>query len=125
MDENSIAKDVVNACYEIHKELGPGLLESVYEEILTGMIVDLGYKVKRQSSIPVLFRGKEFKLGFRADLIISDILLLELKSIEQTKLVHYKQTLTYIKLLDIRLGLLINFNVAYIRDGIKRIVNNL
>ena len=125
MDENSISRDVVNASFEMHKELGPGLLESVYEEILSGLLLELGYEVKRQVPIPVEFRGKEYKLGFRADLIINEMVLVELKSIEHLKPVHFKQTLTYIKMCDLCLGLLINFNVALIKDGIKRVVNNL
>lgn len=125
MDENSIAKDVVNVCFEIHKELGPGLLESVYEEILTGLLIEHGYDAKRQAPIPIEFRGKLYELGFRADLIIEDLVLIELKSIEQLNPVHFKQTLTYIKMCNIHLGLLVNFNVPFIRDGIRRVVNNL
>ena len=125
MIENEIAKDIVNVCYEIHRELGPGLFESVYEEILYGILSDMGYDVKRQYPIPVIFRGKNYNLGFRADLIINDSVLIELKSIEKLNPVHHKQTITYVKLLGVKLGLLINFNVDYIRNGIKRIVNNL
>ena len=125
MYENEIAKEVVNVCYEIHRELGPGLFESVYEEILFGILSEMDYEVKRQFPVPVVFRGIEYSLGFRSDLIINNTILIELKSVERIAPVHYKQTLTYLKLLDIKLGLLINFNVAYIRDGIKRIVNDL
>lgn len=100
--------------------LSYGLFESVYEEILAGILTDLGYDVKRQYPIPVLFRGKQYNIGFRADLIINDSVLIELKSIENLNPVHFKQTITYVKL-----GLLINFHVAYIRDRLKRIVNNL
>ena len=125
MRENEIAKDVVNACYEIHRELGSGLFESVYEEVLWDVLTELGYKVYRQVPVPVVFKGKEYGLGFRADLIVEDKVMVELKSVEKLQPVHFKQAMTYLKLLDLRLGLLINFNVSNIGEGIKRIANNL
>ena len=94
MIENEIAKDIVNVCYEIHRELGPGLFESVYEEILYGILSDMVYYVFRQYPIPVIFRGKNYNLGFRADLIINDSVLIELKSIEKLNPVHHKVTNT-------------------------------
>jgi len=125
MRENEIAKDVVNACYEIHRELGSGLFESVYEEVLWDILLEIGYSIKRQVPVPIVFRGKEYGLGFRADFIIEDTILVELKSVEKLTAVHFKQAMTYLKLLDLRLGLLINFNVGNIGEGIKRIANNL
>jgi GxxExxY protein len=125
MNENDIAKVVVNVCYQIHRELGPGLFESVYEEILYEILIDMGYSVKRQYPIPVIYKGKHYNLGFRADLIINDSVLIELKSVDKLHHVHFKQTLTYVKLSNLKLGLLINFNEALVKDGIKRIVNNL
>jgi len=125
MTENDIAKIIVNACYEIHVELGPGLLESVYEEILFYELTNQGLKVERQKDIPVFWKGVEMGIGFRADLVVEDKVIVELKSVKEISPVHSKQLLTYLKVTDCKLGLLVNFNVELIRDGIKRIVNNL
>ena len=125
MHENEIAREIVNIAFAIHKELGPGLLESVYEEVTYKLLVDAGFNVRSQISVPITFRDIYINTGFRADLIVEDKVLIELKSVELLNPVHYKQVLTYLKLLDIKLGLLINFNVPYIREGIKRIVNGL
>jgi GxxExxY protein len=125
MNENEIAGIIVNASYNIHVELGPGLLESVYEEVLYYELIKQGLKVERQKGIPVLWREKKMELGFRADLIVEDKVIVELKSIEAIAPVHKKQLLTYLKLTDLKLGLLINFNVPLIKNGITRIVNKL
>lgn len=125
MNENEIAKIVVDICYQIHKELGPGLFESVYEEILYFELVKYGFSVERQKAIPVIWRTKKMNLGFRADLIVNSKLIIEIKSVEFINPIHPKQLLTYLKLTKMKLGLLINFNEAYIKDGIKRIVNGL
>ena len=125
MTENEISKIVVNICYNIHVKLGPGLLESVYEEILFTELIDKGLSVSRQQKIPVYWKGKEIKIAFRADLIVDDKLIIEIKSVEMLSKVHYKQLMTYLKITDINLGLLINFNESLIKNGIKRIVNNL
>jgi GxxExxY protein len=125
MTENDIAKIIVDACYEIHVELGPGLLESVYEEILFYELTNQGLKVERQKDIPVFWKGVEMGIGFRADLVVEDKVIVELKSVKEISPVHSKQLLTYLKVTDCKLGLLVNFNVELIRDGIKRIVNNL
>ncbi len=125
MNENELSKIIVNACYNIHVTLGPGLLESVYEEILFYELTSLGLKVERQKPIPVVWKGKKMELGFRADLIVEDKIIIELKSVEAIAPVHPKQVLTYLKITGIKLGLLINFNEKLIKDGITRIVNRL
>jgi len=125
MTENEIAKIVVDACYHIHTRLGPGLLESVYESVLEYELKKRGLRVMRQVAIPIVYDDISFDEGFRADLIVEDKVILELKSVEQTAPVHRKQVLTYIKLTDRRLGLLINFGSPLIKDGITRLVNKL
>jgi GxxExxY protein len=125
MTENEIARLVVNAAYQVHTALGPGLLESVYEVALAHECHKAGLRVVRQQPIPVCYDGIAFEEGFRADLVIEDKLLVELKSVEELAPVHKKQLLTYLRLTDKRLGLLINFGAALIKDGIKRIVNGL
>ena len=118
-----IAKDVVDASMKLHMALGPGLLESVYTVILQKKLQERGYKVEREVPIPVEYEGLQFELGFRADLIINGCFIVELKSVEKLAPVHAKQLLTYLKVTDIRLGLLINFGEALLKDGIKRIAN--
>ncbi len=125
MNENEIAKIIVNTCYKIHVEMGPGLLESVYEEILHVELLNKGLEVERQKGIPVYWNNRKMNLGFRADLIVQSKVVVELKSVEQIAAVHPKQVLTYLKLTNLKLGLLINFNVPLIKNGITRIVNNL
>jgi iron complex transport system substrate-binding protein len=107
----------------MHVEIGPGLLESVYEAVLERLLQKQGLKVTRQQSIPIEVMGLSINEGFRADLIVDDLLLIELKSVEQLAPVHSKQVLTYLRLLDLPLGLLINFGAATFREGCKRIVN--
>jgi len=123
--ENEIATIVVDACFQIHKRLGPGLLESVYETVLEHELKRRGLHVSRQTSIPIRYRDIHFDEGFRADLIVEDKVILELKSVESTAPVHRKQVLTYLKLTDLKLGLLINFGSRLIKDGITRLVNRL
>ena len=125
MDENEIAKTVVQAAFEIHSELGPGLLESVYEVVLCDALRRQGLTVDRQRPIPIVFRGIHFDEGFRADLIVNDCVLVELKSVEALVNLHKKQVLTYLRLTGLRLGLLINFNALLIKDGIRRIANGM
>lgn len=125
MTENELATTVVGLCLKIHKSLGPGLLESVYEEILCYELSKLGFNFKRQQGIIVKYEEVKMDMGFRADIIIENKLIIEIKSVEILAPVHHKQLLTYLRLTDIKLGLLINFNVDLIKDGIKRIVNNL
>lgn len=125
MTENEISKIIVNTAYQIHVELGPGLLESVYEEILYSELIAQNLKVERQKAIPLVWKNNKMSLGFRADLIVNQKVLIELKSVEKIAPVHPKQVLTYLKLTDLKLGLLINFNEALIKNGITRIVNNI
>lgn len=125
MKENEIAKMVVQAALDLHKELGPGLLESVYEVLLASMLRELGLEVERQKPIAICFRGKSFDEGFRADLVVENAVLVELKSVEALARVHRKQVLTYLRLSDLKLGLLINFGGELLRGNIERIVNNL
>jgi GxxExxY protein len=125
MTENELSKIIVNLCYKIHVELGPGLFESVYEEILYYELVQMGLEVSRQKRIPVIWKNMEFNLSFRADLIVENKVLIEIKSIECIAPVHQKQVLTYLRLANLKLGLLINFNEELIKNGITRIVNRL
>ena len=125
MTENEIAKIVVDAAYHIHRRLGPGLLESVYEVILAYALSSRGLNVERQAPVPIVFDGIKFDEGFRADLIVEDKVIVELKSVEKIAPVHKKQLLTYLRLADKRLGLLINFGASLIKDGIFRVANRL
>jgi GxxExxY protein len=125
MSENDLSKIIVDCAYQIHTRLGPGLLESVYEEIMYHELQMKGLRVERQKGIPVIWENIKMELGFRADLIVEKKVIIELKSVEILAPVHPKQLLTYLKLTGIKLGLLINFNEILIKDGIIRIVNNL
>jgi len=123
--ENEIAREIVDAVFHIHTALGPGLLETVYEVVLARELEKRGLSVIRQQPVPIVFGDLRFDEGFRADLIVEDKVIVELKSVEQIAPVHKKQLLTYLRLADKRLGLLINFGSAVIKDGISRIVNGL
>lgn len=125
MTENDIAREVVDAALTVHRALGPGLLESVYEAALAYELRERGLGVQRQVSIPIRYRNVIFDEGFRADLIVGGKIIVEVKSVERTAPVHGKQLLTHLRLSDLRLGLLINFNVELIKNGIKRVVNGL
>ena len=125
MTENEIAKELVDAAYHVHKRLGPGLLESVYETVLAYELKKRGLKVERQMLVAIVFEGIKFDEGFRADIIVEDKVIVELKSVEKVMPVHKKQLLTYLRLANKRLGLLINFGAELIRDGISRVVDGL
>ncbi len=125
MIENELARIIVNVAFNIHSKLGPGLLESVYEEIMYHELTKLGLLVERQKSLPVVWDTLKLDIGFRADLIVEQKVIVELKSVEKVIAVHPKQLLTYLKITNCKLGLLINFNEAFIKNGITRIVNNL
>ena len=116
---------VVDAAYKVHTTLGPGLLESVYEAVLAYELGCRGLRVERQKVGPVVYDQVRLDVGFRADLVVEDVMILELKSLEATLPVHKKQLLTYLRLADKRLGLLINFGAARIKDGITRVANRL
>lgn len=123
MTENEIAKVVVNAAYQVHKELGPGLLESVYEHCLAYELAEEGLSVKQQAPLPVTYKDITIDCGFRPDLWIENKLIIEVKAVEVLNDVHMAQILTYLKLTDNKLGLLINFNTSLIKNGIKRVIN--
>ena len=125
MTENEIAKEVVDAAYKIHKQVGPGLLETAYEALLVYELKKRGLRVVVQQPIPIMYESVQVEIGFRADLIVEDKVIIELKSVEQVAVVYKKQLLTYLRLADKRLGLLINFGEARIQNGITRIVNGL
>ncbi|HVI49468.1 MAG TPA: GxxExxY protein [Chitinophaga sp.] len=125
MTENEISKEIVDVCYNIHKQYGPGLFESVYEELLTYEIEKRKLKVSRQEGVKLIHDKLILDKAFRADLIIENKVIIEIKSVEELKDLYYKQVLTYLKLTDLRLGLLINFNVSLIKNGIHRVVNKL
>lgn len=125
MTENEIAAKVMDASFLIHRELCPGLLESVYEAVLTKQLTDMGLTVERQVPVPIHFQGEAFDEGFRADLIVEKKLIVELKSVERLQPVHSKQLLTYLRLTGYRLGLLINFGENLLKDGFKRVANGL
>jgi GxxExxY protein len=125
MTENEISKIVVDCAYKVHTTLGSGLLESVYEKVLAHEIEKNGLRVDRQIAMKVQYEDIVFDEGYRADLIVENKVIIELKSVDALAPVHYKQLLTYLRLADKRLGLLINFNEALIKDGIHRVANGL
>ena len=125
MKENDISYDIRGAAFSIHNELGPGLLESVYETALAYELEQKGYDVKRQVGIPMFFKEIKFDVGFRLDLLVNDLVIIEVKSVENLHDVHHKQLLTYLKLSNKKLGLLINFNSSSLKSSITRIVNKL
>src|SRR5580658_1626029 len=125
MTENTIAREIVDAAFRIHTTLGPGLLESVYDAVLAYELAQRGLQTVSQQAIPVVYGTIRIDIGFRADLIVEDRVIVEIKSVEALAPVHKKQLLTYLRLADKRLGLLINFHVAFIKEGIARVVNGL
>lgn len=125
MDENEIARQVMDAAFDIHRNLGPGLMETVYEVVLAKALGDMGLAVERQVTVPVTYKGMAFNEGFRADLIVENKVIVEIKSVESLRPVHGKQLLTYLRLTGCRLGLLINFGENLLKDGFKRVVNGL
>ncbi|MEJ2009520.1 MAG: GxxExxY protein [Acidobacteriota bacterium] len=125
MTENEIATQIVDAAYKIHTTLGPGLLESVYEAVLAEELSRRNLRVVRQQAIPVVYENVHLEVGFRADLIVEGKVIIEVKSVDGIAPVHKKQLLTYLRLTDKRLGILINFDVELIKDGVTRVVNRL
>jgi len=124
MEIDEISAAVVDACVAIHMELGPGLLESVYELVLAGELQERGFKVDRQKPIDICFRGKHHQAAFRIDLLVEDRLVLEIKSVENLHRSHAKQLLTYLRLTGQPVGLLLNFAGATMKEGIRRVVND-
>lgn len=125
MSINEISGAIIDAAITIHSELGPGLLESVYEVVLAHELKERGLAVERQVAIPIEYRGIRFDEGYRLDLLVEDQVIVEIKSINDITDVHKKQLLTYLRLKDKRLGLLLNFNVNLMKQGITRIANGL
>ena len=125
MDENQIAKSIVDCCYRIHTTLGPGLLESVYLEVLLYELKKSDLRCAKEIGLAIQYDGIKLDPGFRADLIVEERVIVELKAIEKVLPVHKKQLMTYLKLSGLKLGLLVNFNVGLIKDGIERVVNGL
>ena len=123
--ENEVAKQIVDAAYHVHTNLGPGLLESAYEAVLAYELEKRGLRTVRQQAVPIVYQGTRIERGFRADLIVEDNVIVEIQSVEAIAPVHNKQLWTHLRLADNRLGLLINFNVALIKDGITRIANGM
>jgi GxxExxY protein len=121
-DYDRLTESIIGAAIDVHRELGPGLLESAYEVCLEYELLSRGFKVQRQLMIPVLYRGLNIEAGFRADLLVNDLILIELKAIDRLEKIHEAQMLTYLKLMNLKLGLLMNFNVKLITEGIKRMV---
>nr|WP_315417746.1 GxxExxY protein [uncultured Pedobacter sp.] len=125
MDENDISYQIRGAIFTVYNALGPGLLESVYETVLTYVLTKNGLDVKQQVKLPVVFEGITLDAGYRIDLLINDLVIIEVKSVETLAPVHHKQVLTYLKLSGLRLGLLVNFNSSNISQSIWRKVNGL
>ena len=123
MTENQVTGEIIDSCIKIHRKLGPGLLESVYESVLAFELRTRGFDVALQVPVQVCYEGINLEVGFRCDMIVNDLVIVELKSVENVLPVHKKQLLTYLRLTGKRLGLLINFNCELMKDGIVRIVN--
>lgn len=125
MNENDITGAILDCSIHLHRELGPGLFESVYEEVLSYELEKRGFTVERQRGVEVEWDGHNMGLGFRADLIVNSKVIIELKSVEKLQQVHFKQLQTYLQLTEMKVGLLINFNEALLKNGFHRVVNGL
>ena len=125
MTENELSYKIIGVALEIHKNIGPGLLESAYENALAFELNELGLEVRQQVPMPFIYKEVKQDVGYRIDLIVENKVLVEIKSVENLAPVHYAQTLTYLKLSGLKLGLLINFNTKTLKEGIHRIANNL
>ena len=125
MIENELSYDIIGTSIKLYKNLGPGLLESTYECALAYDLRELGLNVKQQVSMPFLYKEIKMEVGYRIDLLVEDLVIIEIKSVETLAPVHYSQILTYLKLSKLKLGLLINFNCLLLKSGIHRIANNL
>jgi GxxExxY protein len=121
---DQISGEILDTSIRLHRELGPGLLESVYETVLAGKLIASGYRVERQKTVDILFEGQRFDGAFRIDLLVEDSVLVEIKSVERLNAAHAKQLITYLRLTKQPLGLLVNFGGATLKEGFKRLVNN-
>ena len=125
LEENRIAREVVDAALKLHRHFGPGIYESVYEPVLIYELAKRSLTTRRQTPVPLVYEGITFDIGFKTDVVVNDLVILELKSVEKLEPVHFKQLLTYLRLTRLRLGLLINFGENLLKDGIHRVVNEL
>ena len=125
MTENELSNIVIGEAIKVHSQLGPGLLESVYHECLFYKLLKTGMIIERQKPIPLIFEEVRLECGFRCDILVENKLIIEIKAVEALNDIHLAQVLTYLKLTNVKLGLLMNFNVLKLKDGIKRVVNNL
>ena len=125
MVENDLSQIIIGCAIKVHTVLGPGLLESAYEECLYYELVKEGLKVEKQKALPLIYEEIKLEVGYRLDLIVEEKVIIEIKACEGLNDIHLAQVLTYLKLSNVKLGLLINFNVTRVKDGIKRVVNNL
>jgi len=125
MTENELSRIVFDCALKVHQSLGPGLLESAYEECLFYELKKMGLSVEKQKPLPLIYEEVKLDVGYRIDIIVENKLIVEIKSVEALNDVHFAQLLTYLKLTSCKLGLLINFNVSLIKNGVKRVVNNL
>ncbi len=125
MEINALSKEIIGAALQVHRALGPGLLESAYEACLAHELATRELRFERQRPIPLTYSGQLIEVGFRADLVVEDAILLELKSVERLQPIHVAQVLTYLKLAGLQLALLINFNVTILQHGIRRVVLGL
>ena len=125
MTENELSRIVFDCALKVHQSLGPGLLESAYEECLFYELKKTGLNVEKQKPLPLIYKEVRLDVGYRIDIIVENKLIIEIKSVEALNDVHFAQLLTYLKLTNCKLGLLINFNVSLIKNGVKRVVNNL
>ena len=125
LKEDELSNEIIGAAIEVHRNLGPGLLESAYEECLCYEFVNRGIKYERQKLLPVAYKGTKLDCGYRLDVVVNDLVVLELKAVDQIQPIHSAQLLTYLKLSNLKLGILINFNVTVLKSGIKRSVNEL
>ena len=125
MDENPLSREVIGAAIEVHRVLGPGLLESAYERALEQELLLRGFHVERQKPVSLVYKGIALGDAFRLDLLVERKLIVEIKAADELLSLHESQLLTYLRLSDLRLGLLVNFNVRILKDGVKRLVNGL
>lgn len=125
LEENRIAKEVVDVAVKLHKHFGPGVYETVYEPVLIHELGKRGFTTRNQVPVPLIYEGITFDVAFKIDVIVNELVILELKSVEKLEPVHFKQLLTYLRLTGLRLGLLINFGEAILKNGIHRVVNDL
>ena len=122
--DGEITERIIGAAIEVHKILGPGLLESAYEECLYHELVEMGCEVKRQIELPIIYKGNKLTAKYRIDLLVSQQVIVEIKSCKRLEPIHEAQLLTYLKMSELRFGLLLNFNVPMLKSGLKRILNN-